>query len=408
MEVNQLKQHRIALIGGGPRGIHLLKEMTSDGRRARLVAIAELREDRLENCRQAFDLPSSSYFHDYKDLLAHRNTLDFNAVVVATKVATHAEIACACIEAGIPIYLEKPMAMTIEQGRKIVELAEQTRVPVHAGFNLRYAPFFIKVHDLVTSGEIGTILSIEWAEIIGPRHWADGYCRRPSYGMSASVGNWLLEKSCHDMDQLAWLIGSPCKRVASFGSRSYFIQRDDVPAKCSEKCPRYSCCVWKADISGKGAASHLRPEEREVCIFHTRSDIVDHQNAILEFEEGTLASFNLNPLGVPERRYFTIYGVDGIIYGDTSTNQICLRKASSDVEVIYKPGGDEGGHFGADTRIVHAFLDLLDNPKNLPKTGVREGFEAMLTACAIDIARHENRVIELDEYRKGLPNPLSR
>jgi hypothetical protein len=210
------------------------------------------------------------------------------------------------------------------------------------------------------------------------------------------------------MDQIAWLIGSPCKRVASLGSRSYFIQRDDVPAKCSERCPRYSLCVWKADISGKGAASHLRLEEREVCVFHTQSDIVDHHNTVLEFDGGAIASFNLNPLGVPERRYFTIYGVDGIIYGDTSINQICLRKAISDMEVIYRPGGSEGGHFGADTRIASAFLDLLDNPKNLPKTEVQEGFEAVLMACAIDIARQENCVIELDEYRKGLPSPLSR
>jgi predicted dehydrogenase len=159
-----LKQHRIALIGGGPRGVHLLKEMTSVGRRARLVAIAELRKDRLENCRHAFDLPSSSYFHDYKDLLAHRDKLNFDAVVIATNVASHAEIACASIEAGVPIYLEKPMAMTIEQGWKIVGLAEQNRVPVQVGFNLGHAPFFIKAHDLVTSGEIGAILSIEWAE----------------------------------------------------------------------------------------------------------------------------------------------------------------------------------------------------------------------------------------------------
>ena len=333
-----MKQHRIALIGGGHRGIHLVKLMTNDPRRATLVAIAEPREDRREDCRKAFNLPSSVYFHDHETLLAHRNQLNLYAVVVATNVATHAEIACACLEAGIPMFLEKPMVMTIEEGRKIVELAERTGVPVQVGFNLRYAPFFVKVHELVTSGEIGDILSVEWAEVIGPRHWADGYCRNPTYGVRASVGTWLLEKSCHDMDMLSWIIGAPCERVASLGGRTYFLPRGDTPKKCSEECSRYPNCIWKAEPSGKGMASWLRPEEREVCVFHTRSDIVDHQNAILEFEGGTIASFNLNPLGIPERRYFTIYGVDGTIYGDTSTNRIHLRRAGSDVEAIYEPG----------------------------------------------------------------------
>ncbi|MEM2935704.1 MAG: Gfo/Idh/MocA family oxidoreductase [Candidatus Bathyarchaeia archaeon] len=397
-----MKQHRIALIGGGHRGIHLMKLMTADPQRVKLVAVAEPREDRREDCRKAFNLPPDAYFRDHRDLLAHRNKFNIDAAVVATNVATHAEVACACLEAGIPIFLEKPMAMTIEEGLRIVEIAERTGVPVQVGFN--YAPFFIKTHELAASGEIGTILSIEWAEVIGPRHWADGYCRNPNYGVSASVGTWLLEKSCHDMDQLSWIIGAPCERVASFGSRTYFIPREDVPKKCGEECPRYPNCVWRANLSGKGMASWLRPEEREVCVFHTPSDIVDHQNAILEFEGGAIASFNLNPLGLPERRYFMIYGVDGMIHGDTSTNRIHLRRAGSDVEMVYEPGGAEGGHGGADPSIANAFINFLDDPRNPPKTGVREGFEAVLMACAIEIARRENRVVELEKYRRGLPN----
>jgi predicted dehydrogenase len=398
-----MKHHKIGLVGCGPRGIHLVREMVSGRENVKLAAIADPREDRRETCRQMYGLPSDSCFHDYKDLLANRENLGVNAIVIASNVATHAEIACACIEAGIPIYLEKPMAMTIEQAREIVKLAKRAKVPVQVGFNLRYAPFFIRLHDLVASGEIGTILSIEWAEVIGPRHWADGYCRRPSYGLSSSVGSWLLEKSCHDMDLIAWLTGSRCKRVASFGSRSYFLPRGDVPEKCSWECPRYSRCVWRADPSGRGMAAPLTPRERELCVFHAPSDIVDHQNAIFEFEDDVLASFNLNPLGIPERRYFTVYGVDGTVFGDTSTNLIHLRRAGSDTEIVYRPGGAEDGHLGADSRVAQAFIDLLDDPvMNPPKTGVLEGFEAVLMACATDISRRENRVVELEEYWKDL------
>ena len=394
---------RIALIGAGHRGIHLVKLMTSDPHRATLVAVAEPRKDRQENCRKVFSLPSSACFNDHKDLLAHRDKLGLDAAVIATNVATHAEIACACLEAGIPIFLEKPMAKTIEDGWKIVELAERTKVLVQVGFNMRYSPFFIKLHELATSGEVGTIISVEWTEVIGARHWADGYCRNPSYGVRDAVGTGLLEKSCHYMDMLRWIIGVPCERVASFGSRMYFLPRKEVPEKCSEKCPRYPYCIWKADLSGKGMASWLRPEEREVCVFHTSSDIVDHQNAILEFRGGSIVSFNLNPFGITDRRYFMIYGTDGMIYGDTSTNKIHLRKVGSE-EVIYDIERGVSGHGGADMRIANAFINFLNNPDdpmNRPKTGVLEGFEAVLMACAIEVARREKRVVELEELRKA-------
>jgi len=108
-ELNQLKQHRIALIGCGPRGIHLIAEMTSNKERAKLVAIADPREDRWKPYRGLLGLPPSSCFGDYKDLLANYKELGVDAAVIATNVATHAEVASACIEAGIPIFLEKPI-----------------------------------------------------------------------------------------------------------------------------------------------------------------------------------------------------------------------------------------------------------------------------------------------------------
>lgn len=400
-----MEQHRIALVGGGHRGIYLAGVMIGDPQRATLAAVAEPRDDRQEDCRKAFDLPPDGYFRYHDALLAHRDRLGIDGGIIATNVASHAEIACAFLDAGIPVYLEKPMTMTIEQGWRVLEVAERTKVPIQVGFNMRYSPFFTKVRDLASSGEIGVILSIEWAEVVGPRHWADGYCRNPSYGMRASVGSWLLEKSCHDMDMLNWIVGAPCRRVSSFGDRTYFLPKEDMPERCGEECRRYPSCVWKADASGSGMASWLRPEEREVCVFHARSDIVDHQNVILEFEGGTIASFNLNPLGLPERRYFTIYGTDGTIYGDTSTNKVHIAKTVSNIETIHELGA-EGGHGGSDACIVQAFIDLLDDPKRLPKTGVREGFEAVLMGCAIEISREEKRVVDLEEYRANLPNRL--
>ncbi len=222
---------RLALIGGGHRGIYMANCMTRDAARAELVAVAEPREDRRENCRGALCVPAERYCHDHRELLERLDELKFDAVIIATDVATHHGIACACMEAGLSIFLEKPMTRTLDEAADLVTVAQRTGAAVQVGFNMRYSPFFRKLHEIVTSGVLGTILSLKWTEALSLRHWSECYCRNSSYNNSATIGSWLLEKSCHDMDQFNWLLGKRCERVASFCSRSFFVPSTvpDVP-----------------------------------------------------------------------------------------------------------------------------------------------------------------------------------
>ena len=86
-----MKRHRLALIGGGPRGIYMANIMTRDPRRAELVAVAEPREERQEDCRKAFSIAPERFYRDHRELLEHLDELDLEAVVLATTVVTHHE-----------------------------------------------------------------------------------------------------------------------------------------------------------------------------------------------------------------------------------------------------------------------------------------------------------------------------
>ena len=387
--------HRIAVIGGGKRGIHLATLLLNNPSRATLAAMAEPLEIRREECRSRLGLPANGCYSDHRELLDRCPDLD--AVILATSVRTHCELACYCMEKGLAIYLEKPIAGTIEGAQRIVRAAERTGVPVQVGFNLRYAPFFEKLREIAVSGKLGQVLSVNWTEEIPVGMWADDYCRSAFYKSRAAIGSLLLEKSCHDIDQINWVLGVPCERVASFGSRRFFVPRLDVPERCTPECPQHETCLYYAP--GQEARGRLMPEESDVCVYHSGSDLVDRLTTIFEFEDGAVANLNVQAVWAPPGRFVRICGTKASLVAVGAENRISVCDLQTNVETVYHPTVTEEGHGGGDARIVAAFLDLLDNPSLRPRATLLDGLESVLMACASDLARRERRVVELAPLR---------
>jgi len=309
-------------------------------------------------------------------------------------------VACDCMEKGVPIYLEKPIAATVEDAREMVRTAQRTGTPVHMGFNCRYSPWFKGVRDIALSDAVGKVLAINWTEGIPASMWGNDYCRSASYNTRAAIGTLLLEKSCHDIDLVNWIAGVPCARVAAFGSRQFYVARSDVPERCSPACPEHKECPFYAPTQQR----HLRllPEESNVCVFHTKSDLVDRLRAICEYEDGTVANINVEAGWSHAGRFVHICGTRGSLSADSWGNRISVRDLKTDTETIHYPKAIAGGHGGADPSVVDAFLDLLDDPTLTGRATILDGFETVLMACAADIARREHRVVELDSLRKSL------
>ena len=388
-------RHRIAVLGGGQRGIHLARLILEESSRATLAAIADPSDSQMADCRRELDLLAKQCYRDHEEVLDACPDLD--AVVVATSVRTHCEVARDCMERGLGVFLEKPIAQTIEEARQIVHVAERVGSPVQVGFNLRYAPFFEKLHEIVTSGSLGKILSINWTEGIPLEMWGDDYCRSASYNTRAATGSLLLEKSCHDIDQINWLVGAPCERVASFGSRRFFVPRPDVPERCSSNCPEHENCPFYAP--GQESRGRLTPEESDVCVYHCGSDLVDRLTTIFEFEDGTVANLNVVPVWKPPGRFLHICGTGASLTGTLAENRIRVRDLHSNVETVCHPAKTQKGHGGGDPKTICAFLDYLDDPSVPPRSTISDGFESMLMACAADTARREQRVVELAALR---------
>lgn len=398
-----MKRFNLAVIGAGNRGTALARQALGSRWTVEIGALADPNPDALKRAGDLFELPTGNRYEGDRELLDRAD--EFDAAFVATDVRSHARIACECLEAGLPVYLEKPMTRTIDEALRVRATARSTGVPIMVGMNMRFGPFYRRLKDLVSGGAVGEPISIEWKEVLSPVAWADGYCRAGWYSRTRDVGGWLLEKSCHDIDMINWLVDTPCERVASLGSRSLFLPRDDVPRRCTDGCPIESKCYFsclRLHPDGPDSCALYVPRDRwDLCVYHSGSDLVDRQVAILEYAGGVTAAFSLLPVGNRWERLMRICGSEATIRGSDSAKEIHIYPHDCKEPVVEELAAVEGGHGGADPGVVAAFLGYIENPDVPPPVTLEEGVESILCAAGIEMAREERRLVELGPLREA-------
>jgi len=145
-----------------------------------------------------FNIKPEYVWKDWKDLAKVTERLA-DAVVITTPDQLHTGPAIHFANMGYHILVEKPMAVLEEDCRAIVEAVERNKVILAVGHVLRYTPYTAKFKEIISSGKIGKVVSIQHLEPVGFWHYAHSYVR----------GNWrnsetstftLMAKSCHDID----------------------------------------------------------------------------------------------------------------------------------------------------------------------------------------------------------------
>src|SRR5690606_16990129 len=158
-------------------------------------------------------VPPTGCFPGWRELLNSKFPID--AAVIATLDRDHTDPAIACLNAGIHVLLEKPMAPTISECQSIVD-AERTSGRILAVcHSMRYHKVDAMVQRLLSEGILGRISSIDLLEQVGYWHQAHSFVRG-KWGTTSRSVPMILAKSCHDLDYLSFLVGSPALRLTSF------------------------------------------------------------------------------------------------------------------------------------------------------------------------------------------------
>ena len=412
---------RLAVIGAGSRGMTYAREGVRTGQ-AVVTAVAEPRERRRALAAAELGVPADRAVASWPELFALPD-LDVDAVVVATPDREHTEPALAAIARGLPLLLEKPMAPTEEEARRVVEAAEAAGVLVCVAHVLRYSAYTRAVLDLLDAGAVGEIVSIDHLEPVGWWHQAHSFVR----------GNWrredtsspmLLAKCCHDVDWLSAVVRRPVRRVSSFGSLSHFTPANK-PAGAAERCldcavepgcpyssrkiyldhvddpaaRRWPLSVLTENVTQEGVTTALREGPYGRCVYDCDNDVVDHQVVALEYEGGVTASLTMTAFTPMAFRRTRIFGTHGMLEGDGYTLTLLdfVTGATTTQQVVDPADPDAGdGHLGADAALTTTFLTAVAQGRpELVLTTPAESLATHGIVWAAERARHGGRVEEL-------------
>ena len=210
---------RVAFIGVGNRGSYLLRNMLKVPG-IKVVAICDIDPEALKKGVAAATAAGNSPegYEEYRKLLDRK---DIDAIVIATPVDLHKEMAVASLEVGKNVYCEKPMALTPEQCRIVTNAAASAKGIFQAGFQLRHDPNRAASMKFIQSGGIGKVLFLQ-----GYRNTDDLPRQTLWYFDRTRSGDNIVEQACHIIDLMVWAAGSHPLRAYGTGGVNLY---KDVP-----------------------------------------------------------------------------------------------------------------------------------------------------------------------------------
>ena len=428
------------LAGAGNRGAHSYGPYALQyPDELNIVAVAEPDPVRRTRFAKAHEIPESRQFTTWEALLAAEKLAD--AAIITTQDQMHTAPTLAALDLGYHVLLEKPMAPTLTENVQLVQAAERTGRLLQIGHVLRYAPFFETVHEIVTSGRLGEIVTVEHRENVSYWHMAHSYVRG-HWRNRATASPMILAKCCHDLDLLTWNLG-PVTRLSSVGSLIHYRAEnapESAPPRCTDGCPVANDCAWyapriylemtalennfyTADVQipptyGGWPRSTITDDPtnpdavREAlqtgpygrCVYHCDNDVVDHQIVTMETEASASIALVMHGHSHREGRTLRYDGTRATLRGAYFFDEQRLEvhdHLTGEVEVIELELGPlgEAGHGGGDFGLMKAFVRAVRDP-DTALTTARESLESHLMAFAADEARLDGSVIDMEAFRQ--------
>jgi len=148
-------------------------------------------------------VPKLPAFQNYPDML---DAVPLDAVFICTPPSSHIEIAMACVRKGCHVFIEKPLSLTAETAKPLVDLLKQSGKIGMVGYMMRYADTFSKARDIVRQGVLGHVLACRGTTKVSQNYKAGKGWR---YSRKESGGGVLIAQGIHVVDLMCWMLGTP-------------------------------------------------------------------------------------------------------------------------------------------------------------------------------------------------------
>lgn len=399
-------------LGAGARGNVYGNYALSYAKNLDIVGVAEPIKIRNERYTNKHNIAEGNRFDTWERVFERPKFAD--AIIITTPDNLHYGPCMKALEMGYDILLEKPISPSEKECRDILQSAKRNKRIVAVCHVLRYAPYFVKLRELIQSGVLGKVVSIQHFEPIQHIHMSHSYVR----------GNWhnskqttpiILAKSCHDLDILRWMLGKPAKSIQAFGDLSWF-RKENAPegstARCTDGCKVERSCPYSAleiyhrkrtwtyvfdlpekkEEQGDFILDKLKTTNYGRCVYRMENDQPDHYTTNILFDDNVTASFSMEAFTSYSGRRTRIMGSLGDIVGDMTsmvhTDFLTGKKTE------WKQESD--GHGGGDWRLVNDWLLAISkkDPALLTST-IDQSIESHIMGFMAEKSRKTKKVMDV-------------
>jgi len=356
---------RIMVVGCGYRSTWSIPAL-NDHSGYELVALVDALPEAAHVMANSIDRSDLPVFTDVEEAL---DTVDVDAVVVSTLDSEHTRPVLASLARGKYVYVEKPLALSLDDCKAMIEADEAAGHRTMVGFNLRFAPLYWHMRRLIDEGAVGKVLTVQADEFYyGGRTYFRRWNRLRQFG-----GGLWITKASHDFDLLYWLAGGLPTRVSACARLTHYVPKPEAGMRCSEcpiegKCPdsdlRMECPEICRKLQEVREAAGWPPAD--LCVFNAEKDTFDHGIAQVEFDNDALGTYTVNVVSSFNDRRIRVAGEDGILEGRLSKEHCFYWKrheSNSFTEYEEIPLADPNTigdmHGGGDQRILASFADFV-------------------------------------------------
>ncbi len=427
---------RYAIVGTGSRSKMYQGAITTKYKdTAELVGLCDTNQGRLnlaqnEIAKTGAAKPPTFLAADFDKMIAETKP---ETVIVTTIDGFHNEYICRAMKLGCNVITEKPMTTTAEKCQQIIDTQKETGRQCKVTFNYRYSPPRSQVKDILMSGAIGDVLSVDFHWLLNTQHGADYFRRWHSYKKNS--GGLMIHKATHHFDLVNWWLSAVPVSVFATGKREFYTpemaKRFGLtgPHERCHTCPEQKKCGFFMDISrGSLKDLYLDCEQfdgyfRDRCVFRPDIEIEDTMNVLVKYNTGTTMSYSVNTFNAWEGYLVAFNGTkgrlehkmeEGIYVNGTNTVQGGSKEGGTTVRVMplrtgiqeIEPWTGKGGHGGGDA----VMLDDIFSPerkadKYLRAADQRSGAYSCLVGVAANKCFLTNQPVNIDDLVKNIGMP---
>lgn len=395
-----------------------------------VVAVVEPNDLRRNLAKNTFNIKEENCFTSLDSLIKREKLADF--AINATMDNLHIETSIPLIEKGYDLLLEKPISNNKEKLLKLYNVAKACEKKVIVCHVLRYTDFYLKIKQIIDSGELGEIRHIEASENVGVAHASISFIRGKWNNSEKCGSTYLLQKCCHDFDLLCWLNNCTTPSfISSMGGRNFFIPEkapNGAGTRCLLDCQVEKDCpysakklhidndpmgfdVWRTvpklpnEVTKEEKIESLKNDNPHgVCIFKTDANLVDQQSTIIKYDNGSTAYFSLYSSAAKGGRRIMVYGTKGELEGFSEDGKFKVR--------LYNPSDlmftekiidisdplQTQNHMGGDVHIMEDLVKVLNGlPASVSTTSLADSINSHLCVFAADESLVKESIVRLEK-----------